>query len=456
MRSTLFAIRRAETSRISIPITWGTKRRGTDSQRVPQGGEVIVPTRFQASQRTQAFVPDASPPALARWSRSPQTCFGRFSNIANGCRITRARSPRSWQPRFCQRTTRFASVPIIGVIPATSPNDEGRFSVFPKRLRTNGVVMAVNVEDCHPRSWSRLRELRLTFDWIICDSSVQEIENEAAVMTPKREIAICLVVASTLLSGGALAEGAGQDATTITANYGVYWAGLHFGEVRLVMTVRGSRYEMKGSGRFSVLGGLIYEWRGSTTSAGELTKTGPKPSLYTLNYSGADKHGDVRISFADGAVSDVSMSPKKRANPKNIPVTKDQLRGVLDPMTGAFLRARPDLTNADLKVCDETIPAFDGKLRFDIVLVPKQQRQVESKEPEGYSGPAAVCGVKFVPISGFRPGDRGINFMSSHADEIEVWLVPLYSTVMYLPYRISVPTAFGSGSAEMLSFQVTR
>jgi hypothetical protein len=46
--------------------------------------------------------------------------------------------------------------------------------------------------------------------------------------------------------------------------------------------------------------------------------------------------------------------------------------------------------------------------------------------------------------------------MSSHADEIEVWLVPLYSTVMYLPYRISVPTAFGSGSAEMLSFQVTR
>ena len=52
-------------------------------------------------------------------------------------------------------------------------------------------------------------------------------------------------------------------------------------------------------------------------------------------------------------------------------------------MTGAFLRARPDLTNADLKVCDETIPAFDGKLRFDIVLVPKQQRRVESKEREG-------------------------------------------------------------------------
>jgi hypothetical protein len=211
---------------------------------------------------------------------------------------------------------------------------------------------------------------------------------------------------------------------------------------------------MNGNVRFSVMGGLIYEWRGSTASTGKLTKSGPEPSLYTLSYSGGDKQGDVRISFSDGAVSDVSMLPKKRPNPKNIPVTKEQLRGVLDPMTGAFLRARPDLTNADLKVCDETIPAFDGKLRFDIVLVPKQERRVESKEPKGYSGLAAVCGVKFVPISGFRPGDRGINYMSSHADEIEVWLVPLPSTMMYLPYRISVPTAFGSGSAEMLSFQV--
>ena len=104
-----------------------------------------------------------------------------------------------------------------------------------------------------------------------------------------------------------------------------------------------SDYQMKGDGRFSVLGGLIYEWSGGTTSAGKLSKSGPQPSLYTLSYSGGDAHGDVRISFSGGAVSDVSTSPKTRPNPKNIPVTKEQLRGVLDPMTGAFLRVRPNL-----------------------------------------------------------------------------------------------------------------
>ena len=278
---------------------------------------------------------------------------------------------------------------------------------------------------------------------------------QGVVKQTLRLFAIHQVVAC-LASGGAAAEDAGRIATKITVNYGVYWSGLHFGDVRVVINVRDFDYEMKGDGQSSFLGGLIYEWSGGTTSAGKLSKSGPQPSLYTLSYSTGDKHSDVRISFSGGAVSDVSTSPKKRPNPKNILVTKEQLRGVLDPMTGAFLQVRPNLPEADLKVCDETIPVFDGKLRFNIVLEPKQQRRVERKGPNGYSGLAAVCGVRFVPISGFRPGDRGINFMSSHADEIEVWLVPLPSTVLYLPYRISVPTAFGSGSGEMISFQVER
>jgi hypothetical protein len=290
---------------------------------------------------------------------------------------------------------------------------------------------------------------------LVTMSSPQRISAQRIVKQTLSPFAIHLVVVC-LVSGGALAEDVSRAATQITANYGVYWAGLHFGDVRLVITLRNSDYQMNGDGQFSVLGGLLYEWSGGTTSAGKLSKSGPEPSLYTLSYSGGDKHGDVRISFAGGAVSDVSTLPKKRPNPKNILVTKEQLRDVLDPMTGAFLRVRPNLPEADLKVCDETIPVFDGKLRFNIVLEPKQQVRLESKTPNGYSGLAAVCGVKFVPISGFRPDDRGIKYMSSHSDAIEVWLVPLPSTALYLPYRISVPTAFGAGSAEMLSFQVER
>jgi hypothetical protein len=64
-----------------------------------------------------------------------------------------------------------------------------------------------------------------------------------------KPFAIGLIVASALLRGGALAEDAGRVATQITATYGVYWAGLHFGDVRLDITVRDFDYRMKGDGQ---------------------------------------------------------------------------------------------------------------------------------------------------------------------------------------------------------------
>jgi len=243
-----------------------------------------------------------------------------------------------------------------------------------------------------------------------------------------------------------------RPATEIGAKYEVYWAGLHLGDVRLTMKISGSDYLMKGDGRFSILGGLLYAWHGDTSSAGNLAKGTAKPSLYTLSYSDGHKQSDLRISFSDGTISQVSISPEKRPNPRTIPVTEEQLRNVLDPMTGAFLRPRPNLRATDLKVCNEKIPVFDGRMRFDLVLNPRQQKQIEGGG--GYSGPAAICGVKFVPISGYRPDDRAVKFMTAHTDEIEVWLVPMPRTDLYLPYRISVPTVFGYGQAKLVSFQV--
>ncbi len=258
-----------------------------------------------------------------------------------------------------------------------------------------------------------------------------------------------------LSSDGALAKDQPPETVRINATYRVYFVGLPFGDVRLRMALKGSEYQMKGDGRFSILAGLISRWQGTTASSGKIAKSGPKPSKYKLNYSGGDKRGDVRIGFNDGAATEISISPKKRPNPRDIPVTEEQLKGVLDPMTGAFLRPRPDIRDADLKICNETIPVFDGERRFDLVLTPKERVRVEIDAPTGYSGFAAVCQVQFVPIAGYRPDNGAIKYLS-HTDAIEVALVPLPSTGLYVPYRISVPTVVGSGSAILTSFQIDK
>ena len=104
-------------------------------------------------------------------------------------------------------------------------------------------------------------------------------------------------------------------------------------------------------------------------------------------------------------------------------------------------------------MCDQTIPVFDGDWRFDLVLSPKRKVKLRKQTPAGYSGYAVVCGVKFIPISGYSSDDPDIKLMSQ-SDAIEVWLVSLPGTAMYFPYRIVLPTDAGSVSATSTSLQV--
>lgn len=235
----------------------------------------------------------------------------------------------------------------------------------------------------------------------------------------------------------------------IAATYRVDLAGLSLGEFHLAIAFQGLNYEIEGDGQFSLLAGMLYRGAGMAASAGKLTKAGPQPSSFNLSFEGGGKREQRRLSFAGGAVGQISIIPRKKQGRRRVPVTKDQLEDVLDPLSAAFLHLRPDHA-----ACDHTVPVFDGRLRFDIVLTPKRADSLPNGAPTGLSGPAAVCQVKFVPIGGHRPDKPGIKFMSE-TDQIEVWLVPLPRTVMYLPYWIGLPTPLGRGSATLTRIKFT-
>src|SRR5262249_12863395 len=127
--------------------------------------------------------------------------------------------------------------------------------------------------------------------------------------------------------------------------------------------------------------------------------------------------------------------------------------GALDPIAAAFLHSRSDDPNGDLKVCDQTLPVFDGVWRFDLVLTPKRKVSVGKEVPKAYSSHAVVCRVEFKPISGYARDDPNIKLMS-RTDAIEVWLVSVPGTNMYAPYRLLLPTASGMLSATSTSLRV--
>jgi Protein of unknown function (DUF3108) len=239
----------------------------------------------------------------------------------------------------------------------------------------------------------------------------------------------------------------------IVATYHVDVGGFNLGDFHLTTVLRGSDYEMRGEGQFSIMGGLLYAWSGTTASKGKVTDIGPEPATYALNYNGGDESQQLRVTFDNGGVTQVSVAPINKPSPHVVPVTKEQLAGVLDPVTAIFLYARSDNPNGDLKVCDHTVPVFDGEQRYDLVLKPKRTVKLQKDASTGYSGFAAVCRVRFKPISGYQRDDPDIRLMSQ-SNDIEVWLVSLPGTGMYVPYRIVLPTSGGNASATSSSFKI--
>jgi hypothetical protein len=265
---------------------------------------------------------------------------------------------------------------------------------------------------------------------------------------------LTLGLGGNLDAGHAVAEDVSPKASSIVAVYQVNLGRLNLGNFQVTTTFRGDGYRMRGEGRFSILEGIIYKWIGSTSSTGRVTPEGPAPATYAFSYSdGGRKNEQLRMTFDDGAVRHISIVPHKRPMPGTVPVTKEQLEGVVDPMSGAFLTARSPNPYGDLSVCNQMLPVFDGKARFDLVLKPKKAVMVHNASPSNYSGPAVICRVKFIPISGYQPNNAGIRLMKE-TNEIEVWLMPVKGTHMYVPYRIVLPTPVGYGTAVVTSIQV--
>lgn len=266
-------------------------------------------------------------------------------------------------------------------------------------------------------------------------------------------------LACLVLAGVGPGPSAGQDArpepSRVVAKYDAGLAGINLGEFKMIASFAGTAYEVKAHGKFSLLGGLVFKASGETTSSGTLTDAKLQPARFGFVYEGGKKRERRRMSFARGAVSKVSIVPRKKRNPRAVPVTAEQLQGVLDPLTAAFLSVRSDTPLSSSAVCNRTIPVFDGKQRFDITLSPKRSETLRSGAPKGISRRAAVCRVRYRPIAGHRPDHRGVQFMKS-TNEIEVWLVRVSGTELYLPYKILVPTAWGSGRITLTRLKVKR
>ena len=107
----------------------------------------------------------------------------------------------------------------------------------------------------------------------------------------------------------------------IAATYRVDLAALNLGDFQLTAKLMGQDYELEAKGEFSFISGMFYRASGKTESNGKLSRIGAEPSQFTVTYKGGSKKEERRLSFTDGAVDHVSIVPRKKPNPRSVPVT---------------------------------------------------------------------------------------------------------------------------------------
>jgi hypothetical protein len=260
---------------------------------------------------------------------------------------------------------------------------------------------------------------------------------------PLRRVGVALAVASSLVA-------APSHADSIMATYSVSLVGLPIGVARLAADLSPTRYHIEATAKLSGLATIVSNSRGAANGSGAIIAGKVAPAGFATTASNSSLTRTVRMSLSGNAVTGVEISPPFEDKPDRVPITDKDKRGVIDPV-GAFVI--PVSGTAPLvgpAACNRTIPIFDGYTRFDINLTYVGQRSVEAK---GYSGPVAVCSARYQPIAGHRPDRPATRFMVDNKD-LEVWLAPIESARVLMPYRLSVRTMMGTTVVEASEFRV--
>jgi len=255
-------------------------------------------------------------------------------------------------------------------------------------------------------------------------------------------------VAGCLLLTGSLADKVHAQGR-VDAQYEVTLAGIPIGKGAWVVDISDDQYSALASGQTTGLIAMMATGDGNGGSQGRVLKGQLVPSFYSVSMNTNKKHELLKINLAGGNVKDFSIEPEPPVNPERIPVTDAHKRGVLDPMTGSLLRVPGTGDPVTPEACTGTTSVFDGRMRYDLKLEYKRMETI--KVEKGYQGPVVVCGLTFVPISGYVPDRAAIKYLKTQRN-MEAWFAPILGTRVLMPYKLSIPTPLGTGVLQATRF----
>jgi len=235
----------------------------------------------------------------------------------------------------------------------------------------------------------------------------------------------------------------------LEARYVASVAGIPLGSGTWIVDVGDTRYLAAASGSTSGLLRVFLGGQGTSAARGILNGGRLASSTYAATINTQDTSTSVRLTIANGNVKESEVDPPIDKDPERVPLTHDHELGVLDPMTASLVRMPGTGSPLTPDACNRKLSIFDGRLRYDLKFAFKRMDKVQAEQ--GYVGPAVVCSVEFEPLAGHIPSRTAIKYLMKQHD-IEVWLAPIGTTRVLVPFRAEGPTPIGKAVLEATQF----
>lgn len=233
-------------------------------------------------------------------------------------------------------------------------------------------------------------------------------------------------------------------ASTVQLVWQVYLGGFNLGNVGIKSSFAGNSYSAVSRLKTAGVVNSFYEAVIDATSVGAVNGGGLQPQKYDSNTNNEKTNQKVGLVYSAAGIQLFSDPPY---NTERFPVTEEQKRGTLDPLSGLVF-ALSGVSQSAAKPCGETVRVFDGRRRYDIELNYVGQDKV--KTDGGYSGPAVKCTVIYKQLAGFKPNlNKGKSI-----PVITTWLAPMESSAggpvkkFMVPVKIMTDTPYGVALAH--------
>jgi hypothetical protein len=223
--------------------------------------------------------------------------------------------------------------------------------------------------------------------------------------------------------------------------YSIRLSGLPVATATFRSAFNGDRYTISGSLQSAGLADIFSSTKGTTSVSGRVSRGRLHATSYSVTYKSGKRSRAIDVTFHNGNVITASMTPPRR-KPKNwVPVSNADMRAVLDPISGLII---PEGS----RVCPKTLPIFDGESRLDLKLSSKGTKPYSTK---GFEGEVLVCGMRFVPKSGYRKGRDDVEYLRK-LKTMEIWFAKAKGANVYAPVYVQIPTKLGPVTVSATRF----